>query len=218
MEEDWATPATQRAQQRNSTAVAQLREPEEPCAPAPATNQYQPYPHLLSATDDTMGLQGADDWLDNMFDIDAEWLPQIEEDETSIPTSKATETRVAQGVVYKGCKCPEHQDIYPTWPLQDAELKIAKCMKICMYCGDDFTNAAELRRHLKRLKYAKRNISVYLEPRGKWGNTTPGWTSKPHGSIRVRRRGSEPPVPTPSARTTRSQSLTHRTNAGTPPW
>ena len=220
-EENWATPATHAAPtiyQQTSTAATHPRGPEEFFAPHSAPTQSQPYLHPANEIDDTFDFHGADDWLDNMIDVDAEWLPQIAEDERSIPTSKATEPRATQWAVYKGCKCPQHQDIYSTWPLQDAELKIAKCMKVCVYCGDDFVNAAELRKHLKRLKYAKRNISVYLETRGKWGNITPGWITKPHGGARVHRRGSEPPAPTPTARVTRSQSLTHRTNAGTPPW
>jgi hypothetical protein len=32
--------------------------------------------------------------------------------------------------------------------------------KVCIYCGSDFVTAAELRKHLKRMKYAKRNLSV----------------------------------------------------------
>lgn len=220
-EENWATPATHQAPtlyQQNPTAATHPRQPEEVFVPDPTSNRSQPCLHPANEVDDTFGFQDADDWLDNMIDVDAEWLPHIAEDERSIPTSKATGLPTTQWAVYKGCKCPQHQDIYSTWPLQDAEVKIARCMKVCMYCGDDFTSAADLRKHLKRQKYARRNISVYQEPREKWGKTTPGWISKPHGGTRARRRGSEPPAPTPNARMTRSQSLTHRTNAGTPPW
>jgi hypothetical protein len=57
---------------------------------------------------------------------------------------------------------PFHQDVYNDWPTQDAELTIAKCMKICVYCGKDSTVPSELREHMRK-RYARRNISVVVE-------------------------------------------------------
>jgi hypothetical protein len=74
-----------------------------------------------------------------------EWICNTEEVAPSPPTSMATDPRTALGTVYKGCKCPSHQEIYRNWPMRDAELTIAQCMKICVYCGkDDFVSSAEL--------------------------------------------------------------------------
>lgn len=133
-------------------------------------------------------------------------------------TSLATDTRTAKGTVYKGCKCPSHQEIYNTWPLRNAELTIAQCMKVCIYCGSDFVSAAELRKHLKRLKYAKRNLSVCLETRGKNSSTTPSWTPIPSTTHSNHRSDSEPLVRASNARITRSRSLTHGTNGPPHVW
>ncbi|KAL2846201.1 hypothetical protein BJY01DRAFT_213562 [Aspergillus pseudoustus] len=39
-------------------------------------------------------------------------------------------------------------------------------MKVCIYCGKDFTVAAELRKHLRASKYTKQNLAVRMETRG----------------------------------------------------
>ena len=98
---------------------------------------------------------------------DDEWIPDMAGAEPSPLTSMATDPRTALGRIFKGCKCPSHQEIYENWPTHNAELKIAQYMKICVYCGGDFVNTSELRKHLKRVKYARRNISIFQEPRGK---------------------------------------------------
>lgn len=41
-----------------------------------------------------------------------DWPLKMLESEVSPPTSLATDTRTAQGVIYKGCRCPQHQEIY----------------------------------------------------------------------------------------------------------
>ena len=127
------------------------------------------------ATNEAM--QQADDWLEqmsNMFNI--EWPQQNRETGPSPLTSIATDPRTAAGRVYKSCQCPSHQELYDNWPLQDAELKIVKCMKICMYCGKDFTSASEMRRHIHTgLKYARRNLKVDYGRRMIRNETEPGW-------------------------------------------
>jgi hypothetical protein len=132
-----------------------------------------------------------------------EWLCNPIEVEPSPPTSMATDTCTAIGKIYKGCRCPPHQEIYSDWPTQDAELTISKCMRICVYCGKDFSFAAELRKHMRR-KYTKRNLTVNLEIRGKWSNFTPSWT----------RIG--PLTSWTETRVTWNQSLTYGTNATQP--
>lgn len=85
--------------------------------------------------------QDADDWLDGIVDqiqADDERLDNIPEDELSRPTSHGIEAQTANRGVLKGCDCPEHQATYENWPMQNARLTIAKCMRICMYCGKDF--------------------------------------------------------------------------------
>lgn len=155
-------------------------------------------------------MQEADSWLENLANDNAnEWLRGIEGDEPSPPTSMATDTRMAHGTIYKGCRCPAHQDIYNDWPTQDAELRIAKCMRICVYCGKDFPVAAELRKHMRKVpEYAQRNLTVYMEPGGRATASTPAWT---------RTRQTEPPAGRPESRTTRSRSTIDSTDATPPP-
>ena len=123
--------------------------------------------------------QEADDWLANLADgHDNDWLGAMPEiPEPSPLTSNATDTRAAEGRLYKGCRCREHQDIYTHWPTRDAELTIAKCMRVCVYCGEDYTTAAALRGHMRRL-YERRNLTICLESRGRWSAATPSWTPK----------------------------------------
>lgn len=121
----------------------------------------------------------ADEWLANLANNTADGSPHDPGTVGSIPTSTATNTRTAQGNIYKSCRCPEHQEIYSNWPTRDAELRIAHCMGVCMYCGKDFLVAAELRIHLKRRKeYWDMNLTVQLEGR-RHNALTPAWIHKP---------------------------------------
>ncbi|MCJ1479361.1 hypothetical protein MMC13_008046 [Lambiella insularis] len=78
VEEHWATPATQQVplqQQQHALEGPQLGTTEESFSPAhvPADDQSQLQP--TEGVDEAFGLQDAGDWLDNMIDIDSEWLP-----------------------------------------------------------------------------------------------------------------------------------------------
>lgn len=149
-------------------------------------------------------LQDADAWLQEMANNnDNEWPFHLTPDEASPITSMATDTRTARGTIFKGCRCTSHQDLYSDWPMRDAELTIAKCMRICVYCGKDFENASAMRGHMRRV-YAKRNITISPENRGRWSTANPGWTH---------RHRTESPPQQPAARMTRrSQSITYSTN------
>jgi hypothetical protein len=83
-----------------------------------------------------------------------------------------------EGLRYQGCRCPVHQGMYEDWPEFDAELTIAQCMRTCVYCGNSCRSASELRRHLKRVKYVKKNIRVYKPEPGQLNPTTPSWTTR----------------------------------------
>lgn len=53
--------------------------------------------------------QEADAWLANMADSNnEEWIQDPADTESSPLTSLATNTRTAQGGIYKGCKCISH--------------------------------------------------------------------------------------------------------------
>lgn len=226
--EDWATPATQ-------------QEPT-PTTNPPVPAREQPFPHgqAISGTfnDESMeamlgnaeslptslypldevneefDIHDADAWLANLESNSAnDWLHDTVETARSPPTSLATDTRTAHGTIYKGCKCPSHQEIYSNWPTQDAELTIAQCMKTCVYCGSDFNVAADLRKHLKRLKYARRNISICQGIFSKHVSDTPAWTPK---ETSTHRSGSEPFTLPSNLRITRSQSFTNGTNGARP--
>jgi hypothetical protein len=145
----------------------------------------------------------ADEWLANLDNNAAEEGPHDAGTVGSVPTSMATNTRTAQGNIYKACHCPGHQEIYNNWPTREAELRIAHCMRICMYCGKDFALAALLRRHVRRGKgYSSRNLTVRFES-GKHDALTPEWTPRP-SRTRVSRSRSPTRLRT---RETRSQSL-----------
>jgi hypothetical protein len=149
--------------------------------------------------------QGADDWLNGIADeIGDVWLYGPPDSDPSPQTSMVTDPRTAGGRIYKGCKCDEHQEIYADWPTRDADLTIAQCMKVCMYCGKDFTAAAELRKHLRQSKYSKQNLSVRMETRGSGSSLTPSWTH---------RRRTEPPITLSEARRTRTRSHIDRDNS-----
>jgi hypothetical protein len=106
--------------------------------------------------------KGSDEWLYNF---------------ATPPSTTPTSINAASIETYKGCKCPSHQDIYSEWPMQDAELTIAQCMRTCVYCGKSFPVASELRKHIKK-RYAKRNLTVTFDTRGKWSSSIPGWTRR----------------------------------------
>lgn len=66
-------------------------------------------------------MQDADARLQSMANHnDNEWPFAPTETEPSPITSLATDTRTTQRQIYKGCKCPDHQEIYSDWPIQDA--------------------------------------------------------------------------------------------------
>jgi hypothetical protein len=151
---------------------------------------------------DEAAMQDADAWLQSMANHNYnEWPFGVTETEPSPITSLATDTRTAQGQLYKGCKCPEHQEIYNDWPVQDAELTIAKCMRTCMYCGKHFSLATALRQHIrKRPEYTQKQITVRMETAGNGTSFTPSWT---------RTKPAEDHIRQPEARTTPSQPLTN---------
>jgi len=143
-----------------------------------------------------VAMQEADAWLENMANTVDEWMTGPEEEGPSPLTSMAIDTRTARGTIYKGCRCPEHQDIYNDWPIRDAELTVALCMKVCVYCGKDYEITAELRKHMKR-KYSEHNLKVVYEIRRRHCSTTPGWTRIEAAAER------------PETRATRNQSPTY---------
>jgi hypothetical protein len=126
-------------------------------------------------------MQNADFWLSNMFDEEGgEWVPDIADTESSPLTSVASEPDTAGGKIFRGCKCDAHRSIYDDWPTHDAELTIAKCMTVCMYCGVDYRRPPTLRMHLRSArKHAQNNISVVRETMGRGSSDTPSWTLKP---------------------------------------
>ena len=169
--EIWGTPATQpEATQEPELLIDPQLLTGEPLSPAQIARDElsDPSPYPEGGLEGAV-LQEADLWLDNLANDSANaWLQAPEEDEPSPPTSMATDTRTAHGTIYKGCRCPEHQDIYNSWPTHNAELRIAKCMRVCVYCGKDFPVAAELRKHMRKVpEYAQRNVTVYMEPGGR---------------------------------------------------
>ena len=212
-DEVWETPATQddTTQQRDPTIDPQLVPAEEAFFPTQQEDGqfYQPrYP--LEGIEGA-AMQEADIWLHGIAnDNGNDWLYGPTEIEPSPLTSMATDTRTALGTIYKGCNCPSHQEIYKEWPIRNAELTIARCMRVCVYCGKDFSVAAALRQHMrKRPEYAQRNLTVRTEAAGMGSSSTPGWTS---------RLRAESPSPRPLTRVTRSQSLTNSTNVARQSW
>lgn len=152
-------------------------EATEAIPPDDAPGQPSSYP-----LDGIEGNFNPDTWLAN-FENDYldDGIRDTIQSEGSPLTSLATDTRTAQGALYMGCKCPEHQEIYDSWPTCDAELAIAKCMRICMYCGKDFGGAVQLRKHIKiRPEYIQRHLTVATAISGRGTSSTPGWTYKPY--------------------------------------
>ena len=217
-EEDWATPAMQqeKTQQLNPPIDPQILTTQVPFSFTQTLEDSQPNSSLypLNGIDGAFATQDADTWLDNMINNnDNEWMRNTTEVAPSPPTSMATDSRIARGDIWRGCTCQSHQAIYNDWPSKNAELTIAQCMRTCMYCGSDFQGAAELRKHIKRIKYARRNLTVCQETRGKYSSTTPSWTPIP-----IQRSDSEPLIRPSNARTTRSQSVTNSAIAAESPW
>lgn len=207
VEEDWATPATQQdavPQAPDSMIDPRLGTTEEPLPPGQVSEdrQAQPSMYPVEGIEGDLAMQETDTWLNEIFnDDDNTWMPAIAHDDSSLATSIANEPHSESGKIFKGCKCPEHQHIYDDWPTHDAELTIAKCMTICVYCGADCHRPPSLRMHLKAAKHARNNISVVRETMGKGSSTIPSWTAKPPG--RNAHRG----------RNTRSQAITNRADA-----
>lgn len=211
--EDWATPASQQAPTpQQPTTNPQLLSTEQPQETGLTAANIPPADTFEFVLDDATSIQqslyplepiqgefdmtDADEWLANLESDNAVDRPHDPGTIGSIPTSMATNTRTGPGGLYKACRCPEHQEIYNTWPTEDAELTIAHCMKICMYCGKDFPVAAELRKHIKKKDYALRNLTPRAE-KGKYSAFTPEWTHKPR---------TEPPVYRPRIRATQNRS------------
>lgn len=103
----------------------------------------------------------------------------VKEEEMGIQAERSISNGVyntTEAAKWRGCACSSHQEIYKDWPTHNAELTIAQCMRTCMYCGSNFQRASELRKHIKRARYARRNLSVKLERRGRYSPATPAWT------------------------------------------
>jgi hypothetical protein len=206
VEENWETPATQQGSPIQHVDPQTLAgEPEE--------NQHQLPTHQIDETEGLLTLQETDDWLDNMFgNNDNEWPYNTAEVEPSPPTSMATDTRTALGRVYKGCRCPSHQEIYNDWPRHNAELTIAQCMKICVYCGKDFAVAAEVRKHMRRYHCDQQNVRIRVETLGRGSSKTPAWTIRDHTEIAVTQSNLGASDGPSTARTTRNRPFTSSTN------
>ena len=150
---------------------------EIPVASVQQGNSDESGPALQFTEGTGEALQQADEWLNELSNVfDFEWPQQGEGTGPSPLTSIATDPRTATGKVYRSCRCEEHRGLYDSWPLQDAELTIVKCMKICMYCGRDFATATEMRRHIHRSGgYAKRNLKVKYGMQIIQNSSEPGW-------------------------------------------
>ena len=194
-EEEFATPETQQeltSEQIDSLIDPQLRTMVESHPPAQILGEDQQESSLypLETVGGEFEMQNADVWLSNVFDEeDGEWMQDREDAESSPLTSVASEPDTAGGKLFRGCRCVEHQPIYDNWPTHDAELTIAKCMTVCMYCGVDYHRAPTLRSHLnKSAKHAPNNISVVRETMGRGSSDTPSWKPKPRGEMATNTR------------------------------
>ncbi|EGD99962.1 hypothetical protein TESG_07290 [Trichophyton tonsurans CBS 112818] len=186
--------------------------PETIEATAAETISAQQSSHPPGVTEREFDMNDVEDWLDD-FENNRADRRQFSE-VGSIPTSMATDTCTTRKL-YKGCRCPEHQEIYNNWPTRNAEMTIAHCMRICMYCGKDFPDAPKLRKHLrKRKEYIRRNLRVPFEPRGRWGNHTPNW--KPREPRTRTTRSLSPPFHRPRTWGLRSRSPIDRPSAEIP--
>lgn len=199
LDEEFATPATQQehaSEEIDSLIDPRLRAMDESLLPTLVTEDDQREPSLdpLDTIEVDLGMQNADFWLSNMFDgEDGEWAPETADAESSPLTSVASEPDTSEGKIFRGCKCEAHRSIYDNWPMRDAELTIAKCMTVCMYCGVDYRRPPTLRMHLRSArKHAQNNISVVRETMGRGSSDTPSWTLTPRvemaNNARVTRR------------------------------
>jgi hypothetical protein len=137
----------------------------------------------------------ADTWLNDIpihlgHGLEGDWPNTQSSPPTSMPpvhTGYEVDPTMTPGGIFKSCSCPEHQQLYDTWPLQNAELSIVACMKTCMYCGKDCNTAALLRQHLHKKEYTNKNITVRVERRSMRHMTLPprtaGWTPRDPGQI-----------------------------------
>lgn len=125
--------------------------------------------------------QNEDAWLDNIFNNENyhEWVPDVMQTDPSPLTSVPTGPQTGPRQIHRSCQCAAHEHLYNDWPRRDAELRIAKCMTICMYCGVDYGRPPTLRQHLKSARHAQDNISVVVETQGRGSAATPSWTHKP---------------------------------------
>ena len=71
--------------------------------------------------------------------------------------SKAEATRLTRERVAP-CNC--HEIRVEDWPLRDATLHVADCMRRCPYCGDHFNSSFDLKSHLDQKTYTKRNLII----------------------------------------------------------
>ncbi|KAE8372197.1 hypothetical protein BDV26DRAFT_286157 [Aspergillus bertholletiae] len=71
-----------------------------------------------------------------------------------------------QQQILRSCECPEHYYIYDDWPSRDVKIRVAPCMKQCMYCPASFRNASRLRLHLRSSVHEDRNIEIKKERAG----------------------------------------------------
>ena len=184
----WDSAATQQESSWPVTANAPQPAAEwELPDPTAAGDSGQPDALLFGRTEEAM--QEADAWLSDMANVlNSEWIDDTAEIAAPTLTSTATNPRTTSGSLFRSCYCPSHQQIYENWPTRDAELTIARCMKICMYCGKDFPNAADLRRHIHRgLRYAERNLSIHYDPPAKRASAEPGWEHTTHRIVQLRR-------------------------------
>jgi hypothetical protein len=206
VEEEFVTPEAQQQpepEEIDSLIDPQLRTMHEtlPSTQVNGNNQYEPSLYPLETIGGALRTQDADAWLNNMFnDEDSEWMPEMADAEASPPTSVASEPDAAGGKLFRSCKCAAHKRIYDDWPTRDAELTIAKCMTVCMYCGVDYRRPPTLRMHLRSVRHAPNNITVVRETMGRGSSTTPSWKMIP----------SVEPATTP--RRTRRRAITCSTN------
>ncbi|CDM31429.1 unnamed protein product [Penicillium roqueforti FM164] len=50
--------------------------------------------------------------------------------------------------IHPACDCVAHRKDYQHWPKENAEIRIASCMRVCPFCAKKHSNASRLRKHL----------------------------------------------------------------------